>query len=57
MNIFAYASIYSIQTIDQDHTLKDLSYDIAKFYDDAPYESFPFHQSHPTHLFTIATLF
>jgi len=37
--------------------LKDLTPNIAKSYDDAPYESFPFHQSHPACLFTLATVF
>lgn len=37
--------------------MKDLTPNIAKSYDDVPYESFPFHQSHPAHLFTLATLF
>lgn len=31
--------------------------DIAASYDAAPYESFPFKQSHPTHLYTVAKLF
>ncbi len=37
--------------------MKDSEQNIAQTYDDVPYESFPFKQSHPTHLFTIATLF
>ncbi len=37
--------------------MKDLTPNIAKSYDDAPYESFPFHQSHPACLFTLATVF
>lgn len=32
-------------------------FDIASSYDAVPYESFPFKQSHPAHLFTMATLF